>query len=381
MYVIKNATLYTMDEAGVVNADICLKDGKITAIGTSLPEEGAKVIDAAGKIITPGLVDAHSHVGGLASETDEDLNEMTNPLTAEMDAYYGINPDARQFKDNLRQGITTSCLVPGSANVVGGVGMIYKSAGSDRVVRRNAVLKAATGLNPKGVYGPKNMAPMTRMAIANMIKTYLKNVQEYRKKKEEAGDDKTKLPPFDLAMEHGIPVLEKKIPLKVHTYMHDMMTVVEIAREFDIYVTIDHAQGASDYYEELTDPHVKGVIYGPISSGLFPGEGGKIDFECCQGLMERGVPAALMTDGPVTPVNLLIYQAGECVRRGMDPVDALALITSSPAKILDIQDRVGTLAAGKDADLLIWDKLPTKYVDARLEQVFIDGEPAAIDIN
>jgi len=370
-----------MDEEGILNADICLKDGKIAAIGTDLPVDDAEVIDAAGKVITPGLVDAHSHVGGLTTETDEDLNEMTNPLTPEMDAYYGINPDDKYFKTNLAQGITTSCLIPGSANVIGGVGMIYKSAGSNRVIRRNAVLKAATGINPKGVYGPKNMAPMTRMAIANLMRTYLKNVQEYQKKKAEAGDDKTKLPPYDPGMEHGIPVLEKKIPLKVHTYMHDMMTVLEIAKEFDIYVTIDHAQGASDFYEELTDPHVKGVIYGPICAGLFPGEGGKIDFECCQGLMERGVNAALMTDGPVTPVNSLIYQAGECVRKGLDPVGALALITSSPAKILDIQDRVGTLTVGKDADLLIWDKLPTKYVDARLEKVFIDGEPVTAEIN
>lgn len=374
MYVIKNATLYTMDEKGVIQADICLKDGKIAAIGKDLPAKGAEVIDAAGKIITPGLVDAHSHVGGVFSETDEDLNEMTNPVTAELDAYYGIKPDDKGFKINLKQGITTSCLVPGSANVVGGVGMIYKSAGQNRVVRRNAVLKAATGINPKGVYGPKNMAPMTRMAIAGTLRTYLKNVQEYQKKKNDAGEDKEKLPPFDPAMEHGIPVLEKKIPLKVHTYMHDMMTVLEIAKEFDIFVTIDHAQGASDFYEELTDPHVKGVIYGPICSGLFPGEGGKIDFECCKGLMERGVQVALMTDGPVTPVNILLYQAGECVRRGLDPVGALELLTSSPAKILDIQDRVGSLAVGKDADILIWDKLPTQYVDAHLEQVFIDGE-------
>ena len=376
MYVIQNGTLYTMDGQGVIQADLRVDNGKITEIGPNLSTEGAQVIDAAGKCVTPGFVDAHSHVGGImgSGPNQEDLNEITTPLTPELDAYYGINPRDEIFDTVIRQGITTSCVAPGSANVVCGWVVAYKSAGKDRLVRRPVAMKAAMGINPKGCYSPRNQAPMTRMAIANIMRTYLRNVKEYMQKKADAGDDPAKLPPYDLGLEHGIPVLEKKIPLKVHSYMHDMMTQLEIAKEFDILVTVDHAQGASDFLEELNDPHIHGVIFGPTCEPLFPGEGGKLDYECCKGLDDEGVSVAVMTDGPVTTVNMLLFEMGECVRRGMDPVRALAMVTSNAAKIVGVSDRVGSLTVGKDADILIWSKMPTVATDAILEQVIIDGE-------
>ena len=375
MYVIKNGLLYTMGAAGVMRGDLRIENGKITEIGEDLPLNGGDCVDAAGHVVTPGLVDAHSHIGGFP-EGDEiaDLNEITNPLTPELDAYYGINPDSKDFEWALRQGITTSCLVPGSANVVCGWGIVMKSAGENRLMRRPAVMKAAMGINPKGCYSNKNMAPMTRMAIANTMKTWLRNVRDYMDKKAAAGDDKTKLPPFDLGLEHGIPVLKKEIPLKVHSYMHDMMTLLEIAKEFDILITVDHAQGASDFAQELTDPHVRGVIFGPTSEPLFPGEGGKLDYECCRILDDLGVNIAVMTDGHVTVFNMLLYEMGEAVRRGMDPVKALGLTTINAARILGIEDRVGSLEVGKDADILLWTKLPTVATDAELLAVYIDGQ-------
>ena len=374
MYVIKNALVYTMSDAGVVKADILVDNGKIAAIGENLSAE--TVIDAAGKVVTPGFVDAHSHIGGIADLTPlgEDLNEMTNPLTPELDAYYGINPKDKCFGYAIEQGITTSCLIPGSANVVCGWGMAYKSAGEHRLLKDPVALKAAMGINPKGCYAAKKMAPMTRMAIANMMKKYLRDVKDYMAKKAAAGDDATKLPPYDLGLEHGIPVIEKKIPLKVHSYMHDMMTLLEIAKEFDILVTMDHAQGASDFADELADPHVKGVIFGPTCEPLFPGEGGKLDYECCKMLDDRGVTVAVMTDGPVTTINMLIYEIGEAVRKGMDPVRALGMVTVNAAKILGIEDRVGSLAVGMDADILVWSALPSLAADAVLERVIIDGK-------
>lgn len=376
MYVIKNATVYTMGRRGVIKQDIRLHDGKIAEIGSNLrAKAGEKTINAKGKIVTPGLVDAHSHLGGFeVNGAGEDLNEMTNPYTPELDAYYGVNPDSVDFKGAIEQGITTSCLVPGSANIVGGLGMVMKSAGKDRVIKRAAVLKAAMGINPKGVYAAMNKAPMTRMAIANMHRDYLRRVKEYMEKKEEAAGDKEKMPPFDLGLEHGIPVIKKEIAYKVHSYMHDMMTVLEIAKEFDIMVTFDHALGASDFLDEFQDKHVKGVIYGPTAEPLFPGEGGKLDYEACIELDKRGVKVACMTDGPVTPKNMLLYEIGECVRRGMSPLRALAMITSNAAKIVDVFDRVGSIEIGKDADILIWSDMPAVATDAVLEKVIIDGE-------
>ena len=374
MYVIKNALVYTMADAGVVKADILVENGKIAAIGENLSAE--TVIDAAGKVVTPGFVDAHSHIGGIADLTPlgEDLNEITNPLTPELDAYYGINPKDKCFGYAIEQGITTSCLIPGSANVVCGWGMAYKSAGEHRLIKDPVALKAAMGINPKGCYAAKKMEPMTRMAIANLMKKYLRDVKDYMAKKAAAGDDATKLPPYDLGLEHGIPVIEKKIPLKVHSYMHDMMTLLEIAKEFDILVTMDHAQGASDFADELADPHVKGVVFGPTCEPLFPGEGGKLDYECCKMLDDRGVNVAVMTDGPVTAINMLLYEIGEAVRKGMDPVRALGMVTVNAAKILGIEDRVGSLAVGMDADILVWSALPSLAADAVLERVIIDGK-------
>lgn len=374
MYVIKNALVCTMADAGVVKADILVENGKIAAIGENLSAE--TVIDAAGKVVTPGFVDAHSHIGGIADLTPlgEDLNEITNPLTPELDAYYGINPKDKCFGYAIEQGITTSCLIPGSANVVCGWGMAYKSAGEHRLIKDPVALKAAMGINPKGCYAAKKMAPMTRMAIANLMKKYLRDVKDYMAKKAAAGDDATKLPPYDLGLEHGIPVIEKKIPLKVHSYMHDMMTLLEIAKEFDILVTMDHAQGASDFADELADPHVKGVVFGPTCEPLFPGEGGKLDYECCKMLDDRGVNVAVMTDGPVTAINMLLYEIGEAVRKGMDPVRALGMVTVNAARILGIEDRVGSLAVGMDADILVWSALPSLAADAVLERVIVDGE-------
>lgn len=374
MYVIKNALVYTMADAGVVKADILVENGKVAAIGENLSAE--TVIDAAGKVVTPGFVDAHSHIGGIADLTPlgEDLNEITNPLTPELDAYYGINPKDKCFSYAIEQGITTSCLIPGSANVVCGWGMAYKSAGEHRLIKDPVALKAAMGINPKGCYAAKKMAPMTRMAIANLMKKYLRDVKDYMAKKAAAGDDAAKLPPYDLGLEHGIPVIEKKIPLKVHSYMHDMMTLLEIAKEFDILVTMDHAQGASDFADELADPHVKGVVFGPTCEPLFPGEGGKLDYECCKMLDERGVNVAVMTDGPVTAINVLLYEIGEAVRKGMDPVRALGMVTVNAARILGIEDRVGSLAVGMDADILVWSALPSLAADAVLERVIIDGK-------
>lgn len=374
MYVIKNALVYTMADAGVVKADILVENGKVAAIGENLSAE--TVIDAAGKVVTPGFVDAHSHIGGIADLTPlgEDLNEITNPLTPELDAYYGINPKDKCFGYAIEQGITTSCLIPGSANVVCGWGMAYKSAGEHRLIKDPVALKAAMGINPKGCYSAKKTAPMTRMAIANLMKKYLRDVKDYMAKKAAAGDDATKLPPYDLGLEHGIPVIEKKIPLKVHSYMHDMMTLLEIAKEFDILVTMDHAQGASDFADELADPHVRGVVFGPTCEPLFPGEGGKLDYECCKMLDDRGVNVAVMTDGPVTAINMLLYEIGEAVRKGMDPVRALGMVTVNAARILGIEDRVGSLAVGMDADILVWSALPSLAADAVLERVIIDGK-------
>lgn len=193
MHVIKGAILYTMAETGVTRADIAIDGGKIAAIAETIGIPGAEVIDAAGMVVTPGFVDAHSHVGGFGGHGEQqDLNELTTPRTPELDALYGIDPTSEFFERNLEQGITTSCLVPGSGNVIGGWGIVLKSAGDDRLIKHPAVLKAATGINPKGVYSKQTKSPMTRMSIIYLLRSYLRDVQDYLRRKEEAAADPEK---------------------------------------------------------------------------------------------------------------------------------------------------------------------------------------------
>lgn len=381
MLLLKNATVLTMDEPGTIERGCVLLDGKtIAAVGRDLPEAGCEVIDLTGKIVMPGLVDAHAHRSNfpVTGEGNGDINELTNPVTAELNAYYAIDPENESFKIACAYGITTSCVAPGSGNVVGGYCVAVKSAGdslASRVIGNPVALKAAMGINPKGVYSGKNRMPMSRMGIAQVLRDYLLRVREYMAKKDAAGDDPGKLPPYDGAMEHGIPVLRREIPLKVHAYQQDMMTVLAIADEFDIDVTLDHALGASDFVEELAENrHLKGVIYGPVLIGLFPGEGCKVDFGAMKLLDERGVCTAMMTDALLSCAQMLINQVGECVRAGMEPMRALRMLTVNPAKMLGLEDRIGRLRAGMDADIAVFSAMPCVVPGAEVEMTVIDGQ-------
>lgn len=380
MLLLKNATVLTMADEGVIEGgDVLLDGGKIVSVGVNLPQEGCEVVDCTGKVVMPGLIDAHAHRTNFDPNSDGggDINELTNPVTAELNAYYAIDPKNEAFRISCEYGITTSCIAPGSGNVVGGYCVAMKAAGeglTQQVIANPVALKAAMGINPKGVYNGKNRCPMSRMGIAQVLRDYLKKVQAYMKKKAEAQGDPEKTPPYDEAMEHGIPVLEKKIPLKVHSYQQDMMTVLEIADEFDIDVTLDHALGASDFVEELAaNPHVKGVIYGPILIGLFPGEGCKVDFDAMMKLDDAGVCTAMMTDALFSCAQMLVNQVGECVRAGMDPLRALRMMTVNPAKMLGLEERIGMLRPGMDADIAVFSAMPCVVPSAQVEMTIIDG--------
>lgn len=383
MLLLKNAMLVTMKNyAAPQQGDILINDdGKIAALGPGAGdgiEKEPYELDLSGKVILPGLIDAHSHISGnsVMPPYDDNVNELTAPLTPQLNSRYGISFHSPAFHGILKDGVTASCIVPGSGNVIGGIGVVVKSAGTNRkkrILKDPAVLKAAVGLNPKSIYAPKTVMPMTRMGIAWLLRDYFCRVQEYREKKKEAEQDQ-KYFPVDAAMEHGLWVLEKKIPLKVHAYQQDMMFVLDIAREFDILVTMDHAQGASDFIEQLKDSHVKGIVFGPIVLGLGPGEACKADYEALPLLDEAGILTSVMTDGPVASGEVLIHQVGEAVRVGMDPVRALAMVTCNPARILGCENRIGSLAPGMDADLAVFDGMPGVDVCAANIMTVLDGK-------
>ena len=375
MLLIKNATVYTMEDDKVLqNTDILCENGKIVKIGQGLSADGAEVIDAAGMIATPGLIDAHTHAGGFDLNSP-DLNEMTDPVTAQLDAIHAIDIHSPDFEEIHTRGITACCLIPGSANVVCGTGFVAKTAGKSSVqelaVLHPAVMKCAMGGNPKG-YGKQGKAPQSRMGVADIFRSTLRKAKTYMEKQEAAGDDKEKMPPYDAQCEALLPVLRREIPLKVHCEQFDMLTVIDIAREFGCDYTLEHGWACNLYSDEL----VAGggpVCFGPIGIAEGYGELTGGDVAYLKELDERGLTVCLITDGPICGPQVLAISAGDAVRYGIDHMRALRMITINPAKALRVDGRLGSLKPGKDADVVLWSGVPALETSARPLYTIIDG--------
>ncbi len=374
MLLIKNATVYTMEEdAARENCDILLKDGKIAEIGCSLSADGAEVIDAAGMVATPGLIDAHVHAGGFLNG---DLNEKTDPITPHVSALHSIDIHADDFKAIHEAGVTTCCFIPGSSNVICGTGFVAKTAGKtnlhDLVMLDPAVMKCAMGGNPKG-YGKRDKAPQTRMGVAALLRGALKKAQDYLAKKEAAGNDREKLPPYDAKCEALIPVLRREIPLKIHCEQFDMLTTIEVAREFGCDYTIEHGWACDLYVDELVEGGGT-ICFGPISIAEGYGELTGGDVANVKELDRRGLNVCLITDGPICGPQILLISAGDAVRYGIDHMRALRMITINPARALRVDSRVGSLKPGKDADVVLWSGVPALETSARPLYTIIEGK-------
>ncbi len=380
MLVIKNARIFTAAEKDYEKGSILIKGGKIAAIGSDLSApEGVEAIDAEGLFAMPGIVDAHSHIGGFgANGEDQDLNEMTANATPAAESYYAIDPASKDFERAVSAGITTSVIAPGSGNVIGGLVCAVKNAGGsmrEMCVKNPVALKMALGGNPKGVYGAKQQLPMTRMGVAQVIRDQLSKARVYMEKKRDAGSDLSKMPAYDAGLENICRVLQKEIPVKVHCEQFDMLTTLRIAEEFDILFTLDHAWGSTDFMEEIcAAKNLVGVIYGPIGVPLLPGECGKVDIECLAELDRRGVTCAIMTDGPIMNPELIVGQAGEAVRTGTPHARALRMLTINPARIAGLDGRIGSLEPGKDADIVLFKGVPALDTAARCVVSVIDGK-------
>ncbi len=379
MLVIRHAKIFTAADKTYERGDIAVENGKIIAVAEKLPApDYAEIIEADGLFAMPGIVDAHSHVGGFGAGDSQDLNEMTCNATPAVESFYAIDSDSKDFPRIIRAGITTSVIAPGSGNVIGGMVCACKSMGrstTEMCIKNPVALKMALGGNPKGVYGSKNQLPMTRMGIAEVIRSNLFKARDYMQKQQAANGAPEKMPPYDQGLENICKVLRREIPIKVHCEQFDMMTTLRIAEEFNISFTLDHAWGASDFYDEICSAkNLVGVIFGPTGVGLLPGECGKVDIECLEVLDRRGVTCAIMTDGPIMNPELLVGQAGEAVRLGTPHERVLRMLTINPAKIAGLDDRIGSLEPGKDADIVLFKGIPALDVAARCVRTIINGE-------
>lgn len=376
---IKNGWIKTM--AGKEFSGCILIEGtKIAALAEELeiPLE-AEVIDASGCLVLPGFIDAHCHVG-IGEEIyrleGDDLNETSDPLTPELRVIDGINPEDEGFRDARLGGVTAVFSVPGSGNVIGGTGVVLKTAGKvvDKMVLRNpAGLKVAFGENPKFVYGEQKKMPITRMAVASLLRQALVNALTYQEKLALGKNDPDKKPERDLGLDNLNLVLKGKIPLRAHAHRaDDIMTAIRIAREFKVDLVIEHCTEGHKIAEELSEYGYPAVV-GPSLINRSKVELKDKTFKTPGILAKAGVKVAIMTDHSVTPIEKLPLCAALAVKEGMNEEEALKAITINAAEILGVTDRIGSLEIGKDADLVIWSEHPFSLT-ARPLKVLIDGE-------
>ncbi|SUY46748.1 amidohydrolase family protein [Clostridium putrefaciens] len=376
---IKNAKIYTMAKENYENGSILIKNGKITKIGEDIKAPlGDQIIDVKGAFLMPGIIDAHCHIGGQEANMGfegSDINEMSDPITPELRALDAINPRDEAFTKAICGGVTSVMTGPGSANVIGGTFVAIKTFGisiDDMVIKEPAAMKVAFGENPKRVYNSKNKMPSTRMATAALLRKALFDAKNYKIKKENA-KEKDEFFETNFKMEALLPVIDKKIPLKAHAHRaDDILTAIRIAKEFDVLLTLDHCTEGhviSKYIKESGYP----AIVGPTMSFNSKIELSNKSFSTPKVLIDSGVKVAIMTDHPVIEQQYLSLCAGLATKEGLSFEDALKAITINAAEIIGIDNRVGSLEIGKDADIAIFDGNPLESMTNCLYTI-IDGE-------
>jgi len=378
------ARLLTGTGAEIESGIVLIEGGKIKAVGktgeVAVPE-GAQIIDAAGRVVTPGLVDSHSHLGlGPSGGVTED-NEMSNPVTPELriiDSIHpeGEGPDEFQFRRALAEGVTTVVARPGSGNVIGGQSAVLKLRGGtvdDMVILFPADMKMALGR--KGYYASKGVMPTTKMGAAYLVRKALVEAAEYgealeRHAKAKAKDPKAAPPARDLGKEALLKVVRREIPVHIHVdSSDDIMTAVRLAGEFGFSrLSLGHAVESYKVAGELARRGVV-VVVGPKMT-TYDDDGRLVNLAGF--LSDKGVQVDIMTDADVVQESFLRYQAAVAVKYGMDPGQALRSITLNPARTMGLEARIGSLEAGKDADLVVFDGDPFD-VATRTLMVFIEG--------
>lgn len=380
MILIKNAKIHTMTGQNLEPGDILIDGDKIQQVGPEIDAPNAQVIDATGLTAMPGIIDAHCHIGmwedGMGEE-GADGNECVDPISPELRAIDGINPFDRCFEEARENGITTVVTGPGSANVIGGQFVALNTVGDtieDMIIKEPLALKIAFGENPKGVYSEQKKSPSTRMATAAMLRQALIDAQEYEKAILRAQEKEDENPPErDLQKEILVKALHREILVKAHAHRaDDILTAIRIGKEFNLDLSIEHCTEGHLIAQQLKKEKVK-IILGPLITERCKIELKNLTFEAPRKLYEQGIEFAIMTDHPVIPTQYLPVCAAICVRYGLPEEEALKAITLNAAKAVGLEDRLGSIQPGKQADIVLWAGDP---LDARtkVEQVWIRGQ-------
>ena len=377
MLLIKNGYIKPMVGEDIPNGCVLIgDDGKILSVGPDITCPDATQIDAGGRLVTPGCVDAHCHIG-LDNQSmgweGRDYNEIVDPITPQMRAIDSINPQDEAFPLALQGGVTSACTGPGSANVVGGTFVAMKLYGKrvDKMIIRDPIaMKCAFGENPKRCYGQgSKKSPMTRMATAALLRELLFKARKYHQDKVTG-----KEPSFDMKLEAMLPVMEGKIPLKCHAHRaDDILTSIRIAKEFGVGITLDHCTDGSLIADELAEEGLPAFV-GPSLGSKSKIELANKSFTTPGDLTRAGIKVSIITDAPVIPLQYLPMCAALAVNAGMDRNEAWKAITINPAESTGIADRVGSLEPGKDGDVVIWTADPMSVVGAESCMTIVDGK-------
>lgn len=367
MLVIIHGNIKTMEEQDYVDGYLQIEHGRIAAMGdmrecpleTLHSDNEVQVINAKGNLVMPGIIEAHCHMGITEEKKGmegDDCNENVNPITPYLRAIDAINPMDDAFHDALKAGITAAMIGPGSANVVGGQFAFLKTHGrciDQMIVKAPAAMKVAFGENPKVNYSGQDTSPVTRMAIAAKLREELSRAREYERKINENPDTSP-----DFHYECWLPVLRGEIPLKAHVHRaDDILTAVRIAKEFGLRMTLDHCSEGHLIMEELREAGFPAIV-GPDMASRNKIEVSNMAFKTAGQLSKNGILTAVTTDHPVSKIQFLPICAGLAVKEGMALEDGFRSITINAARICGVDNRVGSLAVGKDGDIAIFDGNP-----------------------
>lgn len=374
---IVNGKIFTMEDKTIECGYVRIKGKIIEDVGNMsalVPNDEEQILDVKGAWVLPGLIEAHAHIGITEEKwgtTGDDCNEETNPITPTLRAIDAVNPMDPAFHDAIEAGITSVMTGPGSANVVGGQFVFMKTQGrcmDDMIVKHPAAMKVALGENPKTTYGDNNQCPSTRMGTASLLRKVLYEAKQYEGDKQKGTLDKT-----NFEMEPWLPVLRREIPLKAHAHRaDDILTAIRIAKEFEVDITIDHGTEGHLIADEIKASGFP-VIVGTDLTARSKLEIQNMNFKTNQILNEAGVLIAITTDHPVALIQYLPLCAGLAVKHGLPVEEGLKAITINAARICQVDDRVGSIKKGKDADIVIFTGNPMEVFTNTLYTI-IDGE-------
>jgi imidazolonepropionase-like amidohydrolase len=395
---IKGGRVVPIEGDPIDGGTVLLTDGKIAAIqGPDFePPPDTEVVDATGKWVLPGFIDAHAHLG-VHEEAEgwagSDTNEMTGPVMAQVRALDAINPADEGFRDAIAGGVLAVNVNPGSGNPIGGQTVAIRCWGrtvDDMVLRHPAGLKSALGENPKRVYGERKETPATRLGIAAVIRSAFVEAENYLAKQAAAEDqpagssegslaaprsstaERAMVAERDLKLEALGRVLRREIPWRQHCHRaDDIATAMRIAEEFGYELVIDHGTEAYLLADKIAAAGIP-VVIGPIFTSRSKVELRNQSLANPGRLAAAGVTIAVTTDHPVVPIHFLIHQVTLAVKEGLDRETALRSVTINPARIIGVADRLGSIAPGKDADLVIWSGDPLDVM-SRAERAYIEG--------